>query len=95
MQTSAKNLSLSPSLVRFRFKIQYCQKFNRIHTLQYIKFSRHSLSNYFLMKEGEFLLSSLCMLYVQMPASKDPTTPPTKRCRLSLLTNSALIIESQ
>ncbi len=47
------------------------------------------------MKEREFLLSSLCMLYVQMPASKDPTTPPTKRCRLSLLTNSALIIESQ
>ncbi len=71
-----KNLSLSPPpLVRFRFKIQYGQKFNRLHCLQNIKFSLHSLSNnFFLVDEGRRVSSFQLVNAVQMPASKDSTT---------------------
>jgi hypothetical protein len=103
MQTSAKK-SVSLPLTRFRFKIQYCQKFYRLHTLQYIKFSLHSLSNFFF-DEGRRVSSFQLEYAVQMPASKDSTTlgsetlhrlqGATKRCCLSWLTNSALVLESQ
>ncbi len=72
MQTSAKkSVALSLPLVRFRFKIQYCQKFNHLHALQNIKISLHSFSdNFFLVDEGRLATSFQLLYAVQMPLQK-------------------------
>ncbi len=67
MQTSAKkSVSLSLPLVRFRFKIQYCQKFNRLHCLQYIKFP--SVFFLDLRRKGSFFFTACVCCAVQIPS---------------------------